>query len=67
MVYNHFNTCVLDFDEDDPLAGLLSDDEDSKPKKKGFSKQKSLDKNEAERPRTGPRDDDDDLNSQSME
>ena len=59
-------TLVLDFDEDDPLAGLLSDDEDSKLKKRGSTIQKSVDKNEVERPRTGPRDDDDDLNSQSM-
>ena len=57
---------VVDFDDDDPLAGLLSDD-DSKPKKKAPAAQKSpaISQKEVERPRTGPKDDEDDLNSAS--
>jgi hypothetical protein len=39
---------AVDFDEDDPLAGLLSDEEDEKPKpkpslKKALPKQDSMD------------------------
>ena len=55
--------CVfwLDFDEDDPLAGLLSDDEDEKPRKKSLAsaaqKTAKPDTNK-DRPHTGPKQDD---------
>ena len=57
---------VVDFDDDDPLAGLLSDDE-SNPKKKAPAVQKppTVSQKEVKRPRTGPKDDEDDLNSAS--
>ena len=66
-----FNSCMfdvdfclyffLDFDEDDPLAGLLSDDEDEKPKKRSATSaaQKTVKSDmEKERPHTGPKQDD---------
>ncbi|XP_072035770.1 uncharacterized protein [Amphiura filiformis] len=39
-----------DFDEDDPLAGLLSDDDDDMPKKKAVPKKKAAPKKQEDQP-----------------